>query len=199
MIRTYEVQDGEENNNDNDLDFDPEEINEMSWWQKCFVPKYPSIDSNKSLKDGSSADQRDKTNDENDETRNRFYSADVTVSTNLTTPPGTPDILSLSEANSSDDDLETATTSIRTTSMLSGTIIPVIDEGEEDSSLDAAPTPRTRPSASASANNTAAFLPDLDSEEQALGVIEALAAMTGAASKSDDEDDNGDDEDIVNA
>ena len=104
MIKTYEVHDGEEEDDDEILEFDPQVVENLSWWQRCFVPKYPvnyPVNERHNGEDVFSesaiptpTQQKGDVDEERtvEESRGRCYSEDVTVSTNLTTPPGTPDI-----------------------------------------------------------------------------------------------------------
>ena len=218
MMRTYEVED-EENDNDNDVGFDPEASHELTWWQKCYVPKYATIhDHHKPAREHTSADKEGETSDKNDETRNRFYSADVTVHTNLTTPPGTPDVAAgynVAEVSSEavEEDPENTsgavnpTASIRPSSrsVLTGNMLPaVIVEGEEDSSLDGS-TPRPRPAVS-TPNNT--LMPILDSNDTTpqrapTGIQTLISGMTsqsGAPCMPDEDDESGGgEEDVISA
>lgn len=164
MIKTYEFQDGEAD----DLEFDPEEIDALSWWQKCFVPRYPDH-SKKQM----SVSQESKSRENMDvEPRNRFFSSDVTVSTNITTPPGTPDATqSIYGASLIEEDPESGVAAT-SKSIACGTFIAVIDEGE-DSSNDESPTPRMRLSGNA-------FVQDLQSKAKEEDIIEAMAAITDA-------------------
>jgi len=220
MMRAYEVQD-EENDNDNDIDvgFDPEASRELTWWQKCYVPKYATIhDHHKPAREHTSTDKEGEADDKNDETRNRFYSADITVHTNLTTPPGTPDVAAgnnVAEVSSDavEEDPENGsaavapTTSVRPSSrsVLTGNMLPaVIVEGEEDSSLDGS-TPRTRPAIS-TPNNT--LMPILDSSDTTpqRAPTGSQTLMSGMTSQSgapcmpgDDDKSDGGEEDVINA
>jgi hypothetical protein len=111
MIKTYEVHDSSSEDDDEMVEFDPEVVENLNWWQRCFVPKYP-VNSCHSGEDGLSEShipiamqQKGNKEDQVEEprgrfnsedvtvsTRGRFNSEDVTISTNLTTPPGTPDV-----------------------------------------------------------------------------------------------------------
>lgn len=98
MIKTYEVHDTVSEDDDEMVDFDPEVVENLNFWQRCFVPKYPN-DPGKSDKEDCSdthipiETQHARIKEEElEETRARFNSEDVTVQTNLTTPPGTPDV-----------------------------------------------------------------------------------------------------------
>ena len=220
MMRTYEVHDEEnDNGNDNDVDFDPEASRELTWWQKCYVPKYATIhDHHKPAREHTSTGKEGETSDKNDETRNRFYSADVTVHTNLTTPPGTPDVagsynVAEVSSNASEEDPENAsgavarTTSARASSrsVLTGNMLPaVIVEGEEDSSLDLS-TPRTRPAIS---NQNSTLMPILDSNDTtsqpeptvSQTLMSGMISHSGASCTPDDDDEtDGGEEEIINA
>lgn len=133
MIKTYEVHDHGDEDDDEIVEFDPQVVENLSWWQKCFVPKYPanSFSEDQQSEPPISTPTQEKevvTGKKDKIQRNRFNSEDVTVSTNLTTPPGTPDMPeSHSSYNSlsrkrSNSDLETPT--IRN-------IISAIDEESE--------------------------------------------------------------------
>ncbi len=98
MIKTYEVHDATTEDDDEMLEFDPEVVKNLNWWQRCFVPKYP-IDPGRSDKEDCSdshipieTHQARIKEEQLEESRTRFNSEDVTVQTNLTTPPGTPDV-----------------------------------------------------------------------------------------------------------
>jgi len=99
MIKTYEIHDSSSEDDDEMVEFDPEVVDNLNWWQRCFVPKYP-IDSCRSgedtfLENRASTETHEmgfKEERIKESSRSRFNSEDVTVSTNLTTPPGTPDI-----------------------------------------------------------------------------------------------------------
>ena len=98
MIKTYEVHDPTAEDDDEMLEFDPEVVENLNWWQRCFVPRYP-VNHCPSEKDDFSESQiptDDQVNadieEKIDHSRDRFNSEDVTVQTNLTTPPGTPDV-----------------------------------------------------------------------------------------------------------
>jgi hypothetical protein len=70
-------------NEDGFVDHDPQyEADDLSWWRKCFVPRFP---------DYAATESSVTTQTKEGEARNRFYSADVTVSTNQSSPPATPD------------------------------------------------------------------------------------------------------------
>jgi hypothetical protein len=208
MIKSYEVEDGEDGD-ENDLDFEHDEIKQLSFWRQCFVPKYRTHETPKER----ASSKRDERSDDIEDTRTRFYSADVTVQTNLTTPPGTPDV-----AVSTTDVLSTTAEDIEngigstvrsiSRSILSGNMIPaVIAEGEEDSSLDGS-TPRNFPATSNAADT---LVPSLDSSstttnEQQLGACNTvlMASRNGAPSMPDDhvninEESNCDDEEIIDA
>jgi len=110
MIKTYEVHDSSSEDDDEMVEFDPEVVENLNWWQRCFVPKYP-VNRCHSGEDGLSesnipiamkqkGNKEDKvekprcrfnSEDVTVSTRGRFNSEDVTISTNLPTPPGTPD------------------------------------------------------------------------------------------------------------
>ena len=105
MIRTYEVHDSDSEDDDRMVEFDPQVVENLNWWQKCFVPKYPD-----SLRCNTEDDIRESDNPIPSEqkgervvenVRGRFHSEDVTISTNVTTPPGTPDIKRSFSASSS--------------------------------------------------------------------------------------------------
>lgn len=107
MIKTYEVHDSSTGDDDEMVEFDPEVVENLNWWQRCFVPKYPVNRCHSGEDELSDSDipietqQRGSKEEELEESRGRFNSEDVTVSTNLTTPPGTPDVkkpLSLSSS-----------------------------------------------------------------------------------------------------
>lgn len=132
MIKTYEVHDETSEDDDEMLEFAPEVVEKLNWWQRCFVPKYPTHPCRSDKDDCSDshiaidAEQGRIKEEQTEESRDRFNSEDVTVQTNLTTPPGTPDIkYSCSSGsiprNSSDLDLP----SIRNN-------IPAIDEEEAE-------------------------------------------------------------------
>ena len=98
MIKTYEVHDSSSEDDDQIVEFDPEVVENLNWWQRCFVPKYPGDpchdgedtfpDTHIPIEIQGNASKEDRI----EESRGRFNSEDVTVSTNLTTPPGTPDV-----------------------------------------------------------------------------------------------------------
>jgi len=98
MIKTYEVRDSTSEDDDEMLEFDPEVVENLNWWQRCFVPKHPVIrchsGENSLTESYIPVEARQKRNEETrlEDSRGRFNSEDVTVSTNQTTPPGTPDI-----------------------------------------------------------------------------------------------------------
>jgi len=98
MIKTYEVHDSNSEDDDQMVEFDPEVVENLNWWQRCFVPKYPvdlSHDREDTFPDTHIPREIQGNGDKEDrmeESRARFNSEDVTVSTNLTTPPGTPDV-----------------------------------------------------------------------------------------------------------
>jgi len=97
MIKTYEVHDSDSEDDDEMVEFDPQVVENLSWWQRCFVPKYPDNPTEDDRVSESSIPTPTQqkgivVEDRVEETRCRFNSEDVTVSTNLTTPPGTPDI-----------------------------------------------------------------------------------------------------------
>ena len=107
MIKTYEIRDSSSEDDDEMVEFDPEVVENLNWWQRCFVPKYPvnRYDGGEDELSGSSipieTQQRGNKEKQLEESRGRFNSEDVTVSTNLTTPPGTPNVkkaLSLSSS-----------------------------------------------------------------------------------------------------
>lgn len=98
MIKTYEVHDSNSEDDDEILEFDPQVVENLNWWQRCFVPNHPD---NVHRSEGdvlsesaipTSTQQKGDAEERVDESRGRFDSEDVTVSTNLTTPPGTPDV-----------------------------------------------------------------------------------------------------------
>jgi hypothetical protein len=139
MIKTYEIKDPNSKDDHEMVEFDPEVVENLNWWQSCFVPKY-SENSCRSGQDEFSESQLPKETHQKgskeeqlEESRGRFNSEDVTVSTNLTTPPGTPNVhkaISKSSSNisnnispdpSNSNDLESA-------SIRNG--IPAIDEEE---------------------------------------------------------------------
>jgi len=98
MIKTYEIKDLNSEDDHEIVEFDPEVVENLNWWQRCFVPKYPE-NSCRSGQDEFLESQLPKETHQKgfkeeqlEESRGRFYSEDVTVSTNLTTPPGTPDV-----------------------------------------------------------------------------------------------------------
>ena len=98
MIKTYEIHDSFSEDDDEMLEFDPEVVENLNWWQRCFVPKYP-VHRCISGEDVCSeshipieTQQRGNKEEQLEESRGRFNSEDVTVQTNLTTPPGTPDV-----------------------------------------------------------------------------------------------------------
>ena len=98
MIKTYEVHDSSSQDDDEMVEFDPEVVENLNWWQKCFVPKYP-VDSCHREEDTFpethvpiEAQGNEDKEEGMEESRGRLNSEDVTVSTNLTTPPGTPDV-----------------------------------------------------------------------------------------------------------
>jgi len=98
MIKTYEVHDSSSQDDDEMVEFDPEVVENLNWWQRCFVPKYPVDVCHRGEEKFTETHnpieiQDDKDKEERlEESRGRFNSEDVTVSTNLTTPPGTPDV-----------------------------------------------------------------------------------------------------------
>ena len=98
MIKTYEVHDPTSEDDDEMLEYDPEVVENLSCWQRCFVPKHP-VNRCLSEKDEISecqipteTQQTANIEEKLEESRGRFHSEDVTVQTNLTTPPGTPDV-----------------------------------------------------------------------------------------------------------
>lgn len=98
MIKTYEVHDPADEDDDEMLEFDPEVVENLNWWQRCFVPRYP-VNRCPSEKDDLSESQISTDEHANAvieekrvDSRDRFNSEDVTVQTNVTTPPGTPDV-----------------------------------------------------------------------------------------------------------
>ena len=95
MIKTYELHDSDPEDGDDMVEFDPQVVENLNWWQKCFVPKYPENNRVEDIASESSTptttQEKELVEEITEEERNRFYSEDVTVSTNLTTPPGTPD------------------------------------------------------------------------------------------------------------
>ena len=99
MIKTYEIHNSSSEDDDEMVEFDPEVVDNLNWWQRCFVPKYP-IDGCRSGEDTfleyrvpiETHEKGFKEERMEESSRSRFNSEDVTVSTNLTTPPGTPDI-----------------------------------------------------------------------------------------------------------
>ena len=98
MIKTYEVHDENSEDDDEILEFAPEVVEKLNWWQRCFVPKYPTNPCHSDKDDCSESqivsdtEQGTTKEEQTEESRDRFNSEDVTVQTNLTTPPGTPDI-----------------------------------------------------------------------------------------------------------
>mmetsp|Transcript_4318 Transcript_4318/g.9713 ORF Transcript_4318/g.9713 Transcript_4318/m.9713 type:complete len:518 (-) Transcript_4318:914-2467(-) len=97
MIKTYEIHDSNSEDDDEMVEFDPQVVENLYWWQRCFVPKYPDschlsgadvFDSALSPE----GEQKRNKDEQVEASRARFNSEDVTVSTNLTTPPGTPDV-----------------------------------------------------------------------------------------------------------
>eukprot|EP00532_Pseudo-nitzschia_australis_P008485 CAMPEP_0168167434 /NCGR_PEP_ID=MMETSP0139_2-20121125/2545_1 /TAXON_ID=44445 /ORGANISM="Pseudo-nitzschia australis, Strain 10249 10 AB" /LENGTH=502 /DNA_ID=CAMNT_0008084671 /DNA_START=666 /DNA_END=2174 /DNA_ORIENTATION=- len=96
MIRTYEVHDSDSEDDDRMVEFDPQVVENLNWWQKCFVPKYPDSlrchreDALSESDNPIPLEQKGEIVVEN--VRGRVHSEDVTISTNVTTPPGTPDI-----------------------------------------------------------------------------------------------------------
>lgn len=98
MTKTYEILDDVDEGDDEMVEFDPQVVENLNWWQRCFVPKYPGYPCNdgEDASPGSVSSTPSQRKGEIEEcikdSRDRFNSEDVTVSTNLTTPPGTPDI-----------------------------------------------------------------------------------------------------------
>ncbi len=98
MIKTYEVHDPTSEDDDEMLEYDPEVVENLNCWQRCFVPKHP-VNRRLSEKDEISecqipteTQQTAIIKEKFEDSRGRFHSEDVTVQTNLTTPPGTPDV-----------------------------------------------------------------------------------------------------------
>jgi hypothetical protein len=130
MIKTYEVHDSDSEDDDEMVEFDPQVVENLNWWQKFFVPKYPdnphgedrvsepSI-STPTQQKGVAVEER------SEEARSRFYSEDVTVSTNLTTPPGTPDVPKHPPYSSHNSNSDVETPSMRN-------VISAIDEESEE-------------------------------------------------------------------
>lgn len=99
MIKTYEVSNVDEDDDDEMVEFDPQVVDNLSWWQRCFVPKYPEnhisedIQSENGQTDAIGAQKGITVDNKTESARSRLNSEEVTVSTNLTTtPPGTPDL-----------------------------------------------------------------------------------------------------------
>jgi hypothetical protein len=91
MTKTYEVHRHAHDIDDEDhvVELDQEEIPNLSRWRKFFVPRYPH---HGEIEEDAINDLTVLKKDPPDEeSRNRFYSADVTVLTNLSSPPATPD------------------------------------------------------------------------------------------------------------
>ena len=94
MITTYEIHDDRSENDDDAAAFDVKAVEDMNCWQKCFVPKYPihrSLSEESETLSPPEVPQKRNGDDRPKESRCRFDSEDVTVLTNLTTPPDTPD------------------------------------------------------------------------------------------------------------
>jgi hypothetical protein len=130
MIKTYEVHDSDSEDDDEMVEFDPQVVENLNWWQKCFVPKYPDSPHGEDRASESSiptpTQQKGVVVEERaEEARSRFYSEDVTVSTNLTTPPGTPDVPKNPSSFSHNSNSDVETPSIRN-------IISAIDEESEE-------------------------------------------------------------------
>mmetsp|Transcript_2280 Transcript_2280/g.4210 ORF Transcript_2280/g.4210 Transcript_2280/m.4210 type:complete len:542 (-) Transcript_2280:329-1954(-) len=133
MTKTYEVHGASHNIDDDDgfVDVDVEDVENLNFWRRCFVPRYPSY-GDTSAAAGASIIQK---NSEEGDCRNRLYSADVTVSTNHSSPPGTPEAYSAVssdvEMSASSDrdvaDLEIPT--VRTNTNISS-IDEIIEESE---------------------------------------------------------------------
>merc|ERR1712224_129167 len=116
--------------------------------QRCFVPKYPENARGESIASESSTQtptqEKGLVEESAEEERNRFYSEDVTVSTNLTTPPGSPDKPqrpSSSQHSSKNPTHDTSNSDLETLSIRN--IISAIDEeSEEDRGSEDADTPK---------------------------------------------------------
>jgi hypothetical protein len=92
MTKTYEVHHHLRDTDENDdviVELQQEEIQNLSWWRRLFLPRYPHFGDVVDEEDINDIDQTK--NPVDPEARNRFYSADVTVATNYSSPPTTPD------------------------------------------------------------------------------------------------------------
>ena len=130
MIKTYEVHDSDSEDDDEMVEFDPQVVENLNWWQKCFVPKYPDNPHGEDRASESSiptpTQQKGAVVEEiAEEARSRSYSEDVTVSTNLTTPPGTPDVSKHRSTSLHNSNSDVETPSIRN-------VISAIDEESEE-------------------------------------------------------------------
>ncbi|VEU40569.1 unnamed protein product [Pseudo-nitzschia multistriata] len=117
MIRTYEVHDLDSENDDEMVEFDPQVVENLNWWQRCFIPKYPDTvrgNVEGALSNETESQQKGQRDETIEERRCRFHSEDVTVSTNLTTPPGTPNVTKVSSVSSSSQSVSNKTTSSNT-------------------------------------------------------------------------------------
>jgi hypothetical protein len=130
MIKTYEVHDSDSEDDDEMVEFDPQVVENLNWWQKCFVPKYPDNPHGEDRVSESSiptpTQQKGVVVEEiAEEARCRIYSEDVTVSTNLTTPPGTPNVPKHPSSSSHNSNSDVETPSVRN-------VISAIDEESEE-------------------------------------------------------------------
>lgn len=142
MTKTYEVDDSTSEDDDEMLEFDPEVVENLNWWQRCFVPKYPVNQCLSGEEECSESrisvqtQQRGNKVEQLEESRDRFNSEDVTVQTNLTTPPGTPDVnmaISLPLTSCRDNNLphnQSHSSGLETPSMRN--TISAIDEEESE-------------------------------------------------------------------
>jgi hypothetical protein len=107
LTKTYEIhgrdninvdEADEEEHGDDDEEHQHLEHHRLNCWKRMFIPRYPDcigVDASLSRK----TEDKKTVFDDDDAARNRVYSEDVTVSTNYSTPPATPDPFSDSLSN----------------------------------------------------------------------------------------------------
>lgn len=89
MTKTYEVHGAHPEQQCDDVEHHQAIIEHTTCCQRWFVPRYPDILSDVEV--GAVGDDLEKKEDQDGTSRTRVYSEDVTVATNFSSPPATPD------------------------------------------------------------------------------------------------------------
>ncbi|KAL3915530.1 MAG: hypothetical protein SGILL_005606 [Bacillariaceae sp.] len=143
LTKTYEVhgldqiEDDDESSVDDDEEQQPQHDHShhhhTNCWKQMFVPKYPDCVGLDASVSRPSEEVKNALKDD-DQARNRVYSEDVTVSTNYSSPPATPDPFSDSMSNDTRDRLNSDMELIPS---VKGSIPAIHEEADEsDSSVD---------------------------------------------------------------